>query len=105
MIAQKIQSQVYKSLNDLEADLLLMVKNAKSFNEPGSLIYKDATTLRKIITSKKTQLDSERMRPAKVSQRAVNKRSTRDPQRLSAVSAALSFDPDAMEEEDEDEDE
>ena len=40
MIAQKIQGQVYKSLNELEADLFLMVKNAKMFNEPGSVIYK-----------------------------------------------------------------
>ena len=43
MIAQKIQAQQYKTLNDLEADLLLMVKNARTFNEPGSLIYKVIT--------------------------------------------------------------
>jgi len=60
MIAQKIQSETYKSLNELEADLLLMVKNAKTFNEPGSLIYKDATLLRKIIATKKNAI---RLRP------------------------------------------
>lgn len=40
MIAEKIQGSQYGSLDELERDLLLMVKNAKSFNEPGSQIYK-----------------------------------------------------------------
>lgn len=40
MIATKIQSSKYKSLDELEKDLLLMVKNAKTFNEPRSLIYR-----------------------------------------------------------------
>ena len=40
MIATKIQRSQYKSLDDLERDLMLMVKNAKAFNEPKSLIYR-----------------------------------------------------------------
>lgn len=48
IIAQKIQSDEYTNLNDLERDLLLMVRNACLFNEPGSQIYKDAKTLKKV---------------------------------------------------------
>lgn len=47
-IAQKIQGGEYTNLNDLEKDLLLMVRNACHFNEPGSQIYKDAKTLKKV---------------------------------------------------------
>lgn len=32
-------------MNDMERDLLLLCKNAKTFNEPGSLIHKDAMVL------------------------------------------------------------
>lgn len=47
-IAQKIQGGEYANLNELEKDLLLMVRNACHFNEPGSFIYKDAKTLKKV---------------------------------------------------------
>lgn len=47
-IAQKIQGGEYTNLNELEKDLLLMVRNACHFNEPGSQIYKDAKTLKKV---------------------------------------------------------
>ena len=40
MIAQKIQGGVYKTLDDIEKDFNTMVKNAKTFNEPKSLIFK-----------------------------------------------------------------
>ena len=39
-IATKIQGNVYTALEELEKDLLIMVRNAKTFNEPGSYIYK-----------------------------------------------------------------
>ena len=42
-IATKIQEAGYISLDALEADLQLMVKNAKTFNEPRSLIYRVGT--------------------------------------------------------------
>lgn len=48
IIAQKIQGGEYSNLNDMEADLLLMVRNACNFNEPGSQIYKDAKALKKV---------------------------------------------------------
>lgn len=40
MIAQKIQGNMYNSLGEVERDFLLMVKNARTFNEPKSVIYK-----------------------------------------------------------------
>lgn len=53
LIARKIQANQYNHINELEKDMLLMAKNACSFNEPGSQIYKDAKTLKKVIVSKK----------------------------------------------------
>ena len=40
MIATKIRNGEYKDLNSVEEDLILMCRNAQSFNEPGSQIYK-----------------------------------------------------------------
>ena len=40
MIGQRIQDGVYRTLDDIERDFFLMVKNAKTFNEPKSQIYK-----------------------------------------------------------------
>lgn len=47
-IATKIQNNEYAALADMERDLLLMTKNACLFNEPGSVIYKNAKTLKKV---------------------------------------------------------
>lgn len=47
-IATKIQTNSYLTLADMEKDLLQMTKNACVFNEPGSQIYKDAKTLKKV---------------------------------------------------------
>ena len=40
MIATRIRDAEYKDINSLEEDLILMCRNAQSFNEPGSQIYK-----------------------------------------------------------------
>lgn len=48
LIATKIQTSAYTSLTEMEKDLLQMVRNACTFNEPGSQIYKDAKTLKKV---------------------------------------------------------
>lgn len=53
LIAKKIQANQYNNINDLEKDLFLMTKNACTFNTPGSPIYKDAKTLKKVIISRK----------------------------------------------------
>ncbi|XP_071450417.1 protein polybromo-1 isoform X3 [Hetaerina americana] len=102
MIATKIQENKYPSLNELEKDLLLMTRNACTFNEPGSQIYKDAKSLRKIITSKKIEIEHGKFTPGKSSERIRNKR-LRGSQSLSAITAALQYEEDESEEDDEDE--
>ncbi|XP_026728948.1 protein polybromo-1-like isoform X1 [Trichoplusia ni] len=81
-IAQKIQGGEYTNLIDLEKDLLLMVRNACHFNEPGSQIYKDAKTLKKLIKQviqmRKQEIDQHgRSGPAKTSERIRSKRTSR----------------------------
>ncbi|EEC07487.1 polybromo-1, putative [Ixodes scapularis] len=109
MIATRIQDGSYASLAELEKDLMLLVKNAKTFNEPGSLIYKDATALKKVIRIKKAEIDQRRNAPGKCSERirlsplpsALTCRSSRrlqTSQKLSAITAALKYeDADPME--------
>jgi hypothetical protein len=36
----KIQKQDYRTLEDMENDLLLMISNARKYNDPKSQIYK-----------------------------------------------------------------
>lgn len=60
-IATKIRDVDYTNLTELEDDLLLMVKNAQAFNEPGSQIYRDSRMLQKIIKSKKFELDANKV--------------------------------------------
>ncbi|CAF1481874.1 unnamed protein product, partial [Rotaria sordida] len=57
MIAMKIQNNEYSLLDDMENDLLLMISNARKYNDPKSQIYKDTCALKKIITSVKNELD------------------------------------------------
>jgi protein polybromo-1 len=40
IIAMKIQNNQYLTLDDMENDLLLMISNAKKYNDPKSQIYK-----------------------------------------------------------------
>lgn len=40
MIAMKIHQKQYPNLDEMENDLLLMVANAKKYNDPKSPIYK-----------------------------------------------------------------
>jgi len=58
MIACKIQESEYSSLNELDDDLQTMCRNAMTFNEPGSVIYKDARSITKIIKAKKMELEA-----------------------------------------------
>ncbi|KTF85068.1 hypothetical protein cypCar_00024312, partial [Cyprinus carpio] len=39
-IAQRIQMGFYKSVNHMTKDIDLLVKNAKTYNEPGSQVFK-----------------------------------------------------------------
>ncbi|XP_028164939.1 protein polybromo-1 [Ostrinia furnacalis] len=77
-IAQKIQGGEYCTLLELERDLQMMVRNACHFNEPGSQIYKDAKTLKKVITVRKQEIDQHgRGGPPKTSERIRSKRTSR----------------------------
>lgn len=89
-IANKIQTNAYNSLNEMEKDLLQMTKNACTFNEPGSQIYKDAKTLKKIFQQRKIELESGKYR------RSGRRRTG---QSLSSVCAALKEDPESSDEE------
>ncbi|XP_069101022.1 protein polybromo-1-like isoform X18 [Argopecten irradians] len=59
IIGQRLQAGAYTTLEDLEKDFLLMVKNAKTFNEPKSLIYKDAQTLKKVVQTRKSEIQNK----------------------------------------------
>jgi len=87
MIATKIQEAKYSSLDELEQDLLQMVKNAKTFNEPKSLIYKDAVTLQKIIAERKREIEFKKS--GKSGRLRAKGRSII--QKMSAVCAALKY--------------
>uniref|UniRef100_A0A1I8PEL3 Protein polybromo-1 n=1 Tax=Stomoxys calcitrans TaxID=35570 RepID=A0A1I8PEL3_STOCA len=65
LIATKIQTNAYSNLQEMEKDLLQMTKNACQFNEPGSQIYKDAKTLKKMFTQKRLELDTGKVKPTK----------------------------------------
>lgn len=91
MIATKIQRSRFKSLDELERDLLLMVKNAKTFNEPKSLIYRDAVTLKRIITERKRELEYKKLGQVKSSERLSKGRDRSAIQRMSAVCASLKY--------------
>jgi len=60
-IATKIRENKYKQIGELEDDLQVMFKNACSFNEPGSQIYKDARTLSKIVKTKRLELEASKI--------------------------------------------
>ncbi|GFO15453.1 polybromo 1 [Plakobranchus ocellatus] len=91
MIATKIQQFQYKNLDELEKDLMLMVKNAKAFNEPKSLIYRDAVTLKRIITERKRELEYKKLGQVKTSERLSKGRDRNVMQRMSAVCASLKY--------------
>ncbi|XP_039291348.1 protein polybromo-1 isoform X3 [Nilaparvata lugens] len=102
-IARKLQAAEYTCLADMDRDLQLMTRNACAFNEPGSQIYKDAKTLKKIISSRRIEIEHGKVaREGKTSERIRNKR-LRGSQSLSAITAALPSD-DSEEEEEEEED-
>ena len=70
MIGAKIQNSKYGSLVEMEKDLILLTKNACTFNEPGSQIYKDSKCLRKIVQMKKLEIEQGKYSsPAKGSER------------------------------------
>ena len=75
-IEGKFRNHEYRNLNHLEKDILLMVRNAKMYNKPGSQIYKDANALKKLIIAKKIDLEQKKCQPTKSSDRIKAKRTT-----------------------------
>ncbi|KAK2862029.1 hypothetical protein Q5P01_001562 [Channa striata] len=89
-IAQRIQIGYYKSVNAMAKDIDLMAKNAKTYNEPGSQVFKDANTIKKVFIQRKTEL--EHAEPIKSSLRIRNRRSGQgDRLSMSGVGMALHY--------------
>lgn len=87
-ISQRIQSGHYKNLNAMAKDIDLLAKNAKTYNEPGSQVFKDANTIKKLFALKKSELDCTEY--SKSSLRSRNKRPAQG-DRLSAITMALQY--------------
>ncbi|XP_027032136.2 protein polybromo-1 isoform X2 [Tachysurus fulvidraco] len=87
-IAQRIQIGYYKSVNHMSKDIDLLVKNAKTYNEPGSQVFKDSNTIKKIFSQRKMEL--EHMEPIKSSIRIRNRKSVHG-DRLSSITMALQY--------------
>ncbi|NP_001003535.2 polybromo 1, like [Danio rerio] len=85
-VAQKIQGGHYKSISAMAKDIDLLVKNAKTYNEPGSQVFKDANTIKKVFAQRKIEI--EQAEPTKTSLRIRNRRSAQG-DRLSAITMAL----------------
>ncbi|XP_069721930.1 protein polybromo-1 isoform X5 [Phaenicophaeus curvirostris] len=87
-IAQRIQNGTYKSIHAMAKDIDLLAKNAKTYNEPGSQVFKDANAIKKIFNMKKAEIEHSEL--AKSSLRMSNKRSAQG-DRLSAITMALQY--------------
>uniref|UniRef100_A0A4W3IBU1 Protein polybromo-1 n=1 Tax=Callorhinchus milii TaxID=7868 RepID=A0A4W3IBU1_CALMI len=93
-VAQRIQNGLYKSVNLMARDIELLVRNAKTYNEPGSQVFKDANTIKKLFNQKRAELNLE---PTKSSLRIRNRRSAQG-DRLSAITMALQYGSESEEE-------
>uniref|UniRef100_A0A8C9SLA7 Protein polybromo-1 n=1 Tax=Scleropages formosus TaxID=113540 RepID=A0A8C9SLA7_SCLFO len=56
-IAQRIQMGYYKNISAMAKDIDLLTKNAKTYNEPGSQVFKDANTIKKIFAQKRSEIE------------------------------------------------
>ncbi|XP_061428677.1 LOW QUALITY PROTEIN: protein polybromo-1 [Lethenteron reissneri] len=97
-IAQRIQQTgFYKSITEMARDVETLVKNARNYNEPGSQVFKDAHTIKKIFNQKKTELEHS-LEPVKTSLRIRNRRSAQG-DRLSAITMTLQYGSESEDEE------
>uniref|UniRef100_F1KQ15 Protein polybromo-1 n=1 Tax=Ascaris suum TaxID=6253 RepID=F1KQ15_ASCSU len=72
-ISEKARAGHYQTWAEFDADFRLMCKNAKVFNETGSIINKDATSLLRHYTKRKAELcepDRKPLSPRKISANA-----------------------------------
>merc|ERR1719354_335277 len=58
-IKERIRSHKYRSLNDLEKDVMLLCQNAQTFNLEGSLIFEDSIVLQSVFTSVRQKIEKE----------------------------------------------
>ncbi len=100
MIATKMQENEYESLNALEEDLNILCKNAMTFNEPGSQIYRDAKALTKVIKQKKYELEVNKA--ARENRGSTRTRRLQGKKHYSADIADLSYEDSESEESSED---
>ncbi|KAM6981029.1 protein polybromo-1-like [Aplochiton taeniatus] len=90
-ISQKIQVGLYRSVSAMAKDIDLLAKNAKTYNEPGSQVFKDASTIKKVFAQKKTEM--EHAEPLKSSIRIRNRKSALG-DRFSAITMGLQYESD-----------
>lgn len=58
-IKNRIKEHRYRSLDDLEADFILLCNNAQTYNVEGSLIYEDSIVLQSVFTSARERLEKD----------------------------------------------
>uniref|UniRef100_A0A4W3HMH9 Protein polybromo-1 n=1 Tax=Callorhinchus milii TaxID=7868 RepID=A0A4W3HMH9_CALMI len=113
-VAQRIQNGLYKSVNLMARDIELLVRNAKTYNEPGSQVFKDANTIKKLFNQKRAELNLEPTKSSlrirysllmewfvscvcSMAENAKNRRSAQG-DRLSAITMALQYGSESEEE-------
>lgn len=58
-IKLRIREHRYRSLDDLEADFMLLCKNTQTYNVEGSLIYEDSIVLQSVFTNARERLEKD----------------------------------------------
>lgn len=58
-IQQKIRSHHYRCVDDLEQDVMLLCKNAQTYNMEGSLIYEDSIVLQSVFTNARERIEKD----------------------------------------------
>uniref|UniRef100_T1ITD1 Very low-density lipoprotein receptor n=1 Tax=Strigamia maritima TaxID=126957 RepID=T1ITD1_STRMM len=58
-IKQRIKEHKYRTLDDLEKDIMLLCKNAQTYNVEGSLIYEDSIVLKSVFTNARERLEKD----------------------------------------------
>ncbi|CAH1772648.1 unnamed protein product [Owenia fusiformis] len=58
-IKMRIKEHRYRSLDDLEADIMLLCGNAQEYNVEGSLIYEDSIVIQSVFTNARERLEKD----------------------------------------------
>lgn len=64
----RIEDAKYADLDELEADFMLLCKNAQLYNEEASLIHEDSIVLEKVFTNARARVESEMEEQVSVSE-------------------------------------